>query len=195
MHNYFEIELKKLLEIIEITHSHELPRGTETLPQERSKRAMLIRSLLRQAGKKAIGLTPHNDHPVLFYGDILMQIHSAYSQAINKSEISGDMAIKGLYSYVALIIDDYAQGKGIEKFRSNAPEKVIEILGNGATNRELGQFLALQNLEIILLEAISCADYDYGERSEHLLKAPELLIEVVKEEVQPLPIFGDAINA
>ena len=109
MHNHFEIELNRLLEVIEITHSHELPSSTETSPQERSKRAMLVRNLLRQAGKKAIDLAPNNEHPVLFYGDILMQIHSVFSRAINKSEISGDMAMKGLYSQVALLVDDYAR--------------------------------------------------------------------------------------
>ncbi len=178
-----ELRFDDLLETIFVTHNTQsLLELMKTTPQERARRAPLIRSLLRQVGMLSLNVAPDSQHLVAEFGNTLMQLHSLFSKAINRPEVSSDMALKGLTSYVSMIDVCHYKYMGFPDITEDAEDEELDFSNINKAHMdemELGQVLGIKMLDNMLCECIINKDWDYKEVLETWLEKPLTLKDAV----------------
>ena len=190
-----ELRFDDLLETIQITHSTQsLLELMKTTPQERARRAPLIRSLLRQVGMLSLNVAPDNKHLVAQFGNTLLQLHKMFSQAINRPEVSSDMALKGLTSYVSMIDTCHYKYMGFPDITEDAEDEELDFSNINKVHMdemELGQVLGIKILDNMLCECIIDKEWDYKEVLEVWLEKPLIFKDAVmimtKDGLKPYP--------
>ena len=165
-----------LLETIHVTHNTQsLLELMKTTPQERAKRAPLVRSLLRQVGMLSLNVAPDNVHLVAQFGNALLQLHKMFSQAINRPEISSDMALKGLTSYVSMIDACHYKYMGFPDVNLQEDNEDLDFSNINKARMdemELGQVLCIKVLDNMLCECIINKGWGYQETLQEWLEKP-----------------------
>ena len=193
-----ELRFDDLLETIQITHNTKsLLELMKTTPQERAKRAPLIRSLLRQVGMLSLNVAPNDVHLVAQFGNTLLQLHKMFSQAINRPEVSSDMALKGLTSYVSMI--DACQYKYMGFGDETEEEPDFKNINKARMDEmEIGQVLGIKVLDNMLCECIINKDWNYKEVLETWLDKPLIFKDAVMimgkdGKLKPYPKIRDGV--
>ncbi len=170
-----EFDFDVYLETIHVTHNSDKLEGLlKTTPQQRAKRAPLVRNLLRQTGMLALQLAPDKGHILYGFGDTLMLTHNYLSKAMNKPEISSDMALKGLSSYLTFhrrLLSDFL-GLGptdIETGEMDASN--LNDVNMGKVH--VGEAFALAVLTNMLSVCIIDSEWNWEEIRDEWLSKPE----------------------
>ncbi len=197
-----QLDFGKYLKVILITHDQQASFAllVKTTPQQRARRAVLIRSLLRQVGMLALNIAPDNQPLVAQFGETLMQVHSMLAQAINRPEISSDMAIKGLATYISLLNQEFAEYMGFDLVNEDGERAYRKGRVENIDKVDSGKVMALQMLDNLLAEVVCCAEFDYQEMLEVWLEKPDILVNCayIKDEagnLEPYPKVGVLFDA